>query len=73
MRFVLACEKDLFFYVFPNQIRQNNLSDIITFALVLVVPVCRSDEKVLHLIKVTGGEITEFQDSKTDGRCQRSA
>lgn len=60
MRFVLAHERDNFFHVFPDHILQNDGSDVMPAALVLVGSVRGADEKVLPLFKVVGGGVVEL-------------
>ena len=60
MRFISAHERDNFFYVFPDQILQNDGSDVMTSALVLVGSVRGADKKVLPLFKIVSGGIVEL-------------
>ena len=51
MRFISTHERDNFFYVFPYQILQNDGSDVMTSALVLVGSVRGADKKVMRFSK----------------------
>jgi hypothetical protein len=60
MRFVLAHERDNFFHVLPDQIFQNDGSDVMTTALVLVGSVRGADKKILPLFKIVSGGIVKL-------------
>ena len=52
--------RDNFFHVFPDHILQDNGTNVVFAALVLVGTVSGTDKEVLSLLKVVGGGIVEL-------------